>query len=187
MIVLGINGSPRRGGNTDIALEKALEGARSKGASVEKIVLNEIKFAPCQECEEVKDDGTCKVMDGFQMIYQKIREADAVIVASPIFFGSLSAQMKMMVDRFQCHWRVKYITKKKLWGAMRKGAFICIEASSRNDFLENAKSIAKNLFVTANLEYTDELLVTGVDDKGKILDHPDVLKKAYELGKKIVL
>ena len=53
MKILGINGSPRIGGNTDILLDKALEGAKSKGAQVEKVILNQLKFVPCQECENI--------------------------------------------------------------------------------------------------------------------------------------
>ena len=112
MKVLGINGSPRIGGNTDILLDKVLEGAESRGAQTEKVILNRLKFSPCQECENMRDDGTCLVEDDMQPLYKKIGEADAIVLASPIFFGSLSAQTKMMVDRFQCLWRAKYILKK---------------------------------------------------------------------------
>ena len=112
MLVLGINGSPRIKGNTDIILEKALEGAKDAGAATEKIILNKLNMRPCQECEVVKDDGTCKVEDGFQALYGKIMASDGVILATPIFFGSLSAQVKTMIDRFQCTWRYKYVLKK---------------------------------------------------------------------------
>ena len=132
-------------------LDKALEGARAKGAETEKVILNEIPFAPCQECEAMPDDGTCNVQDGFRSIYGKVKEADAVILASPIFFGSLSAQTKMMIDRFQCLWRAKYMLKKDVFKE-KKGGFICVEASARQDFLENAKSIVRNLFATINAD-----------------------------------
>src|SRR3989338_614183 len=108
MYVLGINGSPRIGGNTNLLLDKALEGAKNKGAKIEKVILNKLKIVPCQECEVVRDDGTCKIEDDFQPLYDKIKKADAIILASPIFFGSLSAQTKIMIDRFQCYWRYKY-------------------------------------------------------------------------------
>ena len=97
MKVLGISGSPRRGGNTDILLDRILEGTESKGAEVEKIILNKLKFVPCQECENIKDDGTCIIEDDMQLVYEKIKQSDALILASPIFFGSLSAQTKMMI------------------------------------------------------------------------------------------
>ncbi len=196
MKVLGINGSPRPGGNTDILLDKVLEGARTKGAKTEKIVLNTLKFSPCQECENIRDDGSCIIEDDMQPLYEKIKEADAIILASPIFFGSLSAQTKMMIDRFQCLWRVKYIfqpkadqplaEKKGIFNKRKKGFFISVEASTRKDFFDNAKSIVKNLFATINADYKEELFCSGVDEKGSILKHPDALKKAFELGKRIV-
>jgi len=185
MKVLGINGSPRIGGNTDILLDKALEGARSKGAETKKIILNTLKFSPCQECSKLRDDGTCIVEDDMRIVYREIEKADAVIVASPIFFGSLSAQTKMMIDRFQCLWRAKYILKMKTPGKKKAGAFISVEASTREDFFENAKTIVKNLFVPINADYKEELFCPGVDEKANILKHPEFLKKAFELGERI--
>jgi multimeric flavodoxin WrbA len=165
MYILGINGSPRIGGNTDVLLDKALEGAKAKGAKVEKVILNKLKMVPCQECEKVKDDGTCIIKDDFQPLYKKIKDCDGLILASPIFFGSLSAQTKIMIDRFQCHWRYKYILKKDKAAGQRPGALILVEASKRKDFFDNAKSIVKNFFATANIEYKGELFCPGVDDK----------------------
>lgn len=185
MYVLGINGSPRIGGNTDILLDKALEGAKSKRARTEKVILNTLKFSPCQECEDVRDDGTCIIEDDMQTLYRKIEEADAIILASPIFFGSLSAQTKMMIDRFQCLWRAKYILKKSTFKKKRRGCFISVEGSERKDFFENAKSVVKNLFATIDVEYGEELFCAGVDKKGSILKHPDTLNDAFELGKRI--
>ena len=185
MYVLGINGSPRIGGNTDILIDKVLEGAKAKGAKTEKVILNTLKFSPCQECENIRDDGTCIVEDDMQPLYKKIDEADAIILASPIFFGSLSAQTKMMIDRFQCSWRAKYILKKDIFKKKKKGCFISVEASIRKDFFDNAKSIVKNLFATINVDYKEELFCSGVDEKASILRHPDILEKAFELGKRI--
>ncbi len=185
MYVLGINGSPRIGGNTDILLDKALEGAKSKGARTEKVILNTLKFSACQECEDVGDDGTCIIEDDMQTLYRKIEEADAIILASPIFFGGLSAQTKMMIDRFQCLWRAKYILKKSTFKKKRRGLFISVESSKRMDFFDNARSIVKNLFATIDVEYGEELFCAGVDKKGSILEHPDTLNDAFALGERI--
>lgn len=185
MKILGINGSPRKGGNTDILLDKILEGARQKGADTEKIVLNDLRFSPCQECEDMKDDGSCIVDDDMQGLYEKIRTADALVLASPIFFGSVSAQTKMMIDRFQCLWRAKYILNKDIGFKRIKGVFVSVEGSKRPDFFENAKSIVRNLFATINADYAEELLCPGIDDKAVILKHKDCLDKAFELGKRI--
>ena len=189
MYILGINGSPRRGGNTDILLDKVLETAGVAGARAEKVILNELKFSPCQECENMPDDGTCVVNDDMQAFYKKVDEADAVILASPIFFGSLSAQTKTMIDRFQCRWRAKYLFPPKAGIATsqkrRTGAFISVEASMREDFFANARAIVKNFFATINVDYKEELLCPGIDKKASILNHPDFLKQVAELGVRI--
>lgn len=186
MMILGINGSPRIGGNTDILLDSALSGARNKGAEVEKVILNTLNFSPCQECENARSDGVCLIKDDMRILHQKIREADAIILASPIFFGSLSAQTKMMIDRFQCIWRAKYIFKTYRKPEKKKpGAFLCVEATTRKDFFDNAGSIVKNIFAVMDVAFNEELLCSGVDKKGSIREHPDVLKKAFELGARI--
>jgi len=186
MRVLGINGSPRKGGNTDTLLDKALEGARGAGAEIEKVILNDLKMVPCQECEKVNDDGTCRIEDDFQALYGKIMKADAIILAAPIFFGSLSAQTKIMIDRFQCRWRYKYTLKKPVPEKMRPGALILAEASQRQGFLDNAKSIVKNFFATINIEYKEELFCGGLETKGDARKNPDILNRSSELGKRLV-
>ncbi|MFH1776155.1 MAG: flavodoxin family protein [Candidatus Omnitrophota bacterium] len=187
MKLLGINGSPRTGGNTEILLDRALFGAKNKGAKTEHLVLNNLKFSPCQECAQIDKNKGCKVIDDMQDVYKKINRSDAIILASPIFFGSLSAQTKMMIDRFQCFWMAKYVFKKDLFSKRKIGAFISVEASNRKDFFTNAKSIVKNLFATIDIEYKFELLCSGVDKKAGILRYPALLDKAFNLGQKIVL
>jgi len=183
--VLGVNGSPRIGGNTDILLDKVLEGAETRGADTEKVILNELKFSPCQECEGLKDDGECVIHDDMRELYAKIKEADALVLASPIFFGSLSGQTKMMIDRFQCAWRLKYMLNKETGYKNKKAVFISVEGSDRKDFFENARAIARNFFATVNADYKGELFCSGVDEKAGILNHPGCLKKAFELGVKL--
>lgn len=185
MIVLGINGSPRRGGNTDILLRRLLEGAEAGGADTDIIVLNDLKFVPCQECARVRDDGTCKVQDDMQTVYEKVTAADAVVLASPIFFGSLSAQTKMMIDRYQCLWRARFMLETVSAGKKRPGAFLCVEASERRDFFENARSIVRHFFATIDVACTEELLCTGVDEKGKMQQRGDYLQEAFEMGQRL--
>ncbi|MFH1478301.1 MAG: flavodoxin family protein [Candidatus Omnitrophota bacterium] len=180
--VLGINGSPRIGGNTDILIDKALEGAKNRGASIEKVILNELEILPCQECDIMNDDGTCHVRDNMTGLYEKIKSCDVLILASPIFFGSLSAQTKTMIDRFQCLWRAKYILGKDIRFTRKKGYFVSVEGSDREDFFINARSIVKNLFATISASYDGELFCPKVDRKAGILEHGDYLEKAFNLG-----
>lgn len=182
MKIVGICGSPRKSGNSDILLDEFLKYFEGK-AKIKKFFLNSLKFIPCQECENIRKDGRCKINDDMQNIYDEIESSDIVVVASPVFFGSISAQLKMMIDRFQCQWLginiFRTFKPKK-----KKGIFICVEASQRDDFIENARSIVKNFFKTINAEYFDELICKGVDEKGKIMEKKECFEKIKEICKK---
>jgi len=182
MKIVGICGSPRKNGNSEILLDYLL--SQFKDSEVKKIFLNSLKFVPCQECEDIRKDGRCKINDDMQNVYDEIESADIVVVASPIFFGSVSSQLKMMIDRFQCQWLginfFKTFKPKK-----KKGIFICVEASEMDKFVENAKSIIRNFFVTIGASYYDEIICKGVDKKGKIKEKKECFEKIEEIHKKI--
>ena len=183
--VLGIMASARKAGNTDMLLDAALEEARQSGAQTDKIIINDLKFVPCQACVEVRDDGLCKIQDDFQKIYEAVLNADSIIVASPVYFGSISAQLKMLIDRFQCYWRAKYVTKTINSSIIKKGGFICIQASSENDFFNNSRDVLKNFFETAGIEYCQEVFCSGVEKKGSVKEKPDCMEKAAAMGEKL--
>ncbi len=185
MKILGINGSPRKGGNTELLLGSFLEGASQAGALINKIILNNLKFVPCQECGDLGRNPICIIQDDMQGVYAKVDDCDVLALAAPIFFGSLSAQSKMMIDRFQCHWRADNLLKLGIVRKKKKAVFLCVEASKRDDFQKNARAIAKNFFATVNAEYSGEVLCRGVDGKGAILKYPGVLKEAYMLGQEL--
>ncbi|MFC1699476.1 flavodoxin family protein [Candidatus Omnitrophota bacterium] len=183
MKVLGVLGSPLRGGNAEIILDKALEGARSSGRDTEKLILNELKFVPCQNCGGCDETGVCIVDDEMQRVYERVAEAEAIILASPIFFGSLSAQTKAMVDRFQSIWVAKEVLGRSR--AKKPGYLILVEGSDRQHFFKNAESIVKNLFSVLDIEFTGSLYCPSVDQKAKILEHPEYLDQALAMGKNI--
>ena len=185
MKVLGMLGSPRTGGNSEILLDKALEGASSVGLDTEKIVLNELKFSPCQECAGCAKTGRCVINDDMQIIYKKLDEAEAIILATPVFFGSLPAQVKAMVDRCQCLWVAKYVLKKDTGLKAKKGHLILVGATDRDSFFKNAESIVKNFFGVLGVEFKASLYCPNVNRKAGILEHPDYLKRAFELGKQV--
>lgn len=186
MRAVGISASPRRSGNSEILLDRALEGAMAAGADVEKIILNELDFRPCQECGGCDKSGICVIRDGMELVYKKLDAADAVIVASPIFFASLSAQAKMMIDRFQCAWVAKYILKNVQRREKRKGIFISVGGSYRKDYPENARGIIKAFFATLDIGYAGELFCGGIEKKAGINQDEKTLSKAFALGKVIV-
>ena len=184
MKILGISGSPRKRGNTDILLEEVLKGASVCGAETAKIVLNDLDISPCQEKEytDINGEGFSVVDDDMKIVYDKVSDADVLVIASPVFFGSLSAQMKTMIDRFQCVWLAKHIFKKNIFPVRKIGGFICVSSAERQDFFDNARSIVRHFFAVINAEYKDELFCSGIDKKGGIRERPDLVEKAYKMG-----
>ncbi len=189
MKVLGIAGSPRRSGNTELLLDRALEGARSTGAEVEKIVLNLMKIRGCQHCDGCLKTGMCVIKDDMQKIYPKLKEADHLILASPVFFMGLTSQAKAMIDRCQCLWVAKYILKLPEATSKerkRKGLFISVGGMNRPNLFTGNIATVKAIFATLNVAYREELLFPGIDEKGEILNHPPALQQAYEAGRRLV-
>lgn len=187
MRILAVNGSPRKGGNTDTLIEKALEGARCSGARTVKIDLSDLDISPVkvEEYSAVTEEGLSVVADDIHAVFGQLKSADAVILGSPVFFGSLSAQLKTMIDRFQCVWLSSNIYKKDLFPGPRKGAFICVQAGSRDDFFGNASAIVKHFFATINAEYSAELFCGGLEEKTDALNRSEYLEKAFELGRSL--
>lgn len=186
MKVLGIMGSPRIKGNTDLLLDQALKGAKSQGAEVEKIIVDKLNIAPCKEYYGCLKDGNCVIRDDMDKVYPKLLDADRIIVASPIFFYGPSSQIKALIDRCQAVWARKYVLRQDLPDSGRKGAFIAVGATKGKRLFDGSKLTVQYFFKAVNVSYVDELLIQGVDKKGEIKGHPTVLSDAFELGRRLV-
>ena len=188
MRVLGINGSPRRGGNTEILLDEVLKGAASRGAEVRTVALNPLKILPCQHCDACLKTGKCRINDDMQDIYAELEQADRIVLAAPIHFMGLSAQAKAMIDRCQCLWARKYVLKVPPLGddRPRKGLFVSVGGTKYRNVFDAGRQVVQSLFTVLNVEYAGELLFKGVDEKGAIARQPDALKQTYEAGQKLV-
>ncbi len=184
MKVLGIMASPRLKGNSDLLLDEALRGAQGQGAEVVKIIVDGLKIAPCREYYGCLKDGKCVIRDDMDDVYPKILGADAIIVATPIFFYTVSAQLMLIISRCQALWARKYVLKN-LDIPVKKGAFIAVAATRGTKLFDGPKLTINYFFKAINAEYADELLVRGVDKRGEITGHPEALAAAFELGKKL--
>jgi multimeric flavodoxin WrbA len=185
--VLGIAGSPRRDGNTDLLLAEVMRGAASGGAEGKTLILSDLNIAPCEHCDACLKAGKCKIRDDMQMVYRELEEADLVVLASPIHFMGVPAQMKAMIDRCQALWARKYILKiPPLGSKQRKGLFISVGGRKVANLFEPALATIRALFHTLNITYAGELLFRAIDEKGDIAKHPDALKQAFLAGQKLV-
>ncbi len=189
MKVLGIFGSPRRGGNTELLLEEALRGAEKEGAETERLYISEIAITPCKECHGCDRTGSCVILDDMQKIYPKLLGADVVILASPIFFYGVTAWTKALIDRSQSLWSKKYLLKDPSLGKegkKRKGFFISVGATKGKKVFDGAILTVKYFFDVLNADYVGELLFRGVEAKEDILKQPEALRQAYEAGRELV-
>jgi len=188
MKVIGIAGSPRRGGNTDLLLAEVMRGDASKEAEIKTIILNNLKIAPCQHCDACLKKGKCKLQDDMQMVYRELEQADRIVLASPIQFMGVTAQMKTMIDRCQALWARKYVLGVPPLGDRRerKGVFISVGGRKIANLFEPALVMIKSLFTVLDVTYAGDLLFHSVDDKGAIAKHPDALRQAFLTGQKLV-
>jgi multimeric flavodoxin WrbA len=182
--VLGISTSPRIKGNTDLLLRRALAGAESAGAKTEYLRLSDYEIHPCIECNACYTTGRCAVQDDYQRIQEKILNADRLIFATPIFFMTVCAQAKMLIDRGQCLWAHKYVLKK---GPVtpdrdRRAMVIAVGGSKSQKQFESVRLTMKSYFDALQVHYTANLFVNQIDARGDIEKHPSALKEAYRLG-----
>ena len=188
MRVLGIAGSPRRGGNTDLLLAEVMKGAASWGAEVKTVILNDLEISPCQHCDACFKVGRCRIDDDMQMVYRELEAADRIVLASPIQFMGLTAQMKAMIDRCQALWARKYVLKIPPLGDRRerKGFFISVGGRKVANVFDGALITIKSLFAVLDITYAGELLFPGIDEKGAIAKTPDALQQAFLVGQELV-
>lgn len=187
MKILGLAGSPRRYGNSEILLDKFLEGVSSKGGEIEKIVISELAIAPCNATNACFKAGICDIKDDMQQIYEKLLEADCVVLASPIFFYGVTAQAKALIDRSQCLWARQNILRQDLsQGRKRSGVFISVAGTSGKKVFDGSILTVKYFFKAIGVEYFEGLLFRNIDKKKDILKYPDALSRSFSLGEKIV-
>ena len=103
MKVLGIVCSPRKEGNTEIMMKEALTSAREAGAETELVLIADKKIGPCDACSSCFKTTKCHIKDDMQEIYEKIDAADGIILGTPVYFGTVTAQCKAVMDRTFCY------------------------------------------------------------------------------------
>ncbi|MBD3379469.1 MAG: hypothetical protein GF408_03295 [Candidatus Omnitrophica bacterium] len=185
MKILAIMGSPRMGGNTDVLIDEALRRAAEEGASVDKLAVAELDISPCLEkhYDEAFPDGLPAEGDDMRLVVEKIKTSDAVLTGSPVFFGSVTGQLKVLIDRFQFAWLSRDILKKDVFGKKRAGGFICVGAQDKEDFYFNSRQIVRHFYSTLNIDPAEEAFFPGLEAKAAALDNEAYMAKAGQIGR----
>ena len=176
MDILILSGSPRKGGNTDLLAEAFAKGASAQH-HVEIVSVCDYKVNPCLGCNACfKANGICAQKDDMAFIYEKVNQADMLVIASPVYFYGISAQLKAVIDRFHNPIRDSFHIKKM--------ALLLVGAASLPELFDailTEYNLCLNFF---HIEDTGKVLVRGVKDKGDIKT-TDALNEAYILGRSI--
>jgi multimeric flavodoxin WrbA len=188
--VCGIIGSPRKGGNVDLLVSQVLKGANSQGAETYKIYLDDLAIKPCQSCGVDPNPKCCLFEDGMKMIYDALQCCDAIVLGSPVYFDTVSAQVKLMIDRSNC--LMPYVKQsdgtfgfERRVKKRKKGVFIAVAGADQE--FSAILTIVKGFFNWTNTELTDTILYPHEDDElGGVKKNNEKMNQAYETGIRLV-
>jgi multimeric flavodoxin WrbA len=185
MKVLGIMGSPRVGGNSDILLSQALSGAKEAGAEVEKVILDRKKISGCKDCKKCNETGICVLKDDMPEIHKKILEADAIIHSVPVYFFSMTAQMKAYLDRWCALYDAEWRWQKAYYPKMR-GKRIGVITVCGDPDVHMADPIVNCFKPTVEMSKMHWLgsVMVSANNKGEVADNEEAKQQAFELGRK---
>lgn len=177
MNILILSGSPRKGGNTDLLVEAFVKGASPKH-QVEVISVHDYKINPCIGCNScfAREDYKCCQKDDMQIVYEKMANAEMLVIASPVYFYGLSAQLKAVIDRFHNPIRDTF--------HIHKMALLLVGAASLPELFDSILTQYELCLKFFKLEDMGRVLVRGAKDKGDV-KNGDSLKLAQELGQRI--
>lgn len=187
--VIGLLGSPLPEGNTAILLERALQGAKDAGCTVETIAVNNLDFQACMEMMFCREHETCIVDDDMQQVYQKFREMDSLIIATPVMTMGIPGRLKSFIDRFQVFFMAKYVRNLPLVPAdkkaRRKTLVISISGMNIPEVFVGAKLTIRAFCDIIDCRYADELLISDMDTIRDVRTRQDLLDAAYTRGHRL--
>ena len=177
MNILILSGSPRKGGNTDLLMEAFVKGA-AQIHHVEVVSVRDYKVNPCMGCNACfrSEQHTCVLKDDMPSIYEKMSQTDMLVIASPVYFYGLSAQLKAVIDR--CHNPIRDTFK------IKKTALLLVGAATLPELFEGILAQYQLCLNFFKLEDAGRVLVRGVKDKGDI-KNTNALNEAFELGQQL--
>jgi multimeric flavodoxin WrbA len=181
--VVIVLGSPRPEGNSTILAQKAAEGARAAGAEVIIFYAHQMEIKPCNACDScvVKQTDECAIKDNMQSAYPALRQADALIIASPVYVFTVSAQTKLFIDRCRPLWRAA----DNAFRGMSAGIILTYTAA--DPYISGAVNAIRTLQDTFNYLGADitGMVYGSVATPGEVRAYPDLLDRAYALGERL--
>ena len=177
--VLGIVGSPRRGGNTEILVDEALRGAEEAGALVEKVILRKLNIGPCLGCDVCRKTGECAQQDDMQPLLEKMEQSQVWVLGTPIYWWGPTAWFKAFLDRW---YGVNYA---EMFSGRRIILTIPLEETQEH-YARHTVGMFKNILHYLKMELFATIVALGVLDRGDVRKYPDYLEAAHHAGRKAI-
>jgi multimeric flavodoxin WrbA/protein-tyrosine-phosphatase len=188
MLILGLQGSPRKKGNTSFLLSTFMTAAEKFGARTHVIDVTRKEVIPCKEYTVCEKKGYCPIEDDVKdEIYPLLREAELVVVATPIFFYNMTSQLKAVVDRCQMFWARKYRLKLKDPGAkMRRGFLLAVGATRGKNLFEGLNLTTQYFFDAIGAKFEDSLTYRGIEGPKDMSRHPEVIEEVEQAVERLL-
>ena len=174
--VLILSGSPRKGGNSDILCDEFMRGAKESGNEVEKIRVAEKEIGYCRGCYACQKTGICAVKDDMAKILQKMIDADVLVLSSPVYFYSIDAQLKALIDRTVARWTE--VKNKEFY-------YIMTAADSEKESMETTLACFRGYADCVDgAKEMGVIFGTGVHEKGEVKNTKAMIE-AYSAGRSV--
>jgi len=176
--VLGIIGSPRLGGNTEILINEILSGAECAGALIEKIILSKLNINPCQACNNCERTGQCIYNDDMNEILEKMINSDLWVLGTPIYWWGPTAQFKAFLDRWYCPQHQNFKGKHVILAIPFGGG--------HNKYARHTVGLLTDVIEYLSMKLFEIILAPGMDSRGAVSENKDILQKAFKAGQEAV-
>ena len=174
--VLILSGSPRKGGNSDILCDEFMRGAQEGGHTVKKIFIREKKIGYCNACYACRESGVCVLKDGMKDVLDKMAWADVIVMASPVYFYAIDAQMKAVIDRTLAQWTK--LPNKEFY-------YIMTAADSEDEAFETSLACFRGFAVCLQGSREKGIIRGGGVYEAGAVKGTKYMQEAYEMGRNV--
>ena len=183
MKIVALLGSPRPEGNSAFLAQTFLDSCRTLGADVETYFLNKMSYQGCQACMGCKTKAEfCVLKDDMTPVYEAIRQADVVLLASPVYFGDFSGQLKSAYDRFYAYLAPDFSSRLP---AGKQAVFILTQGNPDQEQFKDIFRRYETFMKWLNFDQCHLIRACGLQGAGEVKDRPEAVREAAELAIKV--
>jgi NAD(P)H-dependent FMN reductase len=188
--LVALNGSPVRGSSVDLLLTAVCEGAEAAGGVALHVHCNDLAVKPCQACGPEPTTGFCIFHDDMDAVYEALRDAHAIVVGSPIYFDTVSAQLKLVMDRCNCITPLVRLPEgrfgfRPLWKRTRRGVFVTACGERRR--WDMAERSVRGFLKWIGAKWEESLVYAhGDQDAGSAVRLPELIERARLVGRRLI-